>query len=89
MLRSLTKSLWLLGFAVVLTGGVYPLILWGIGQTFVPFQANGSIVNRPDGKPVQQGRIFLALPFSRVLRRHPLEVLDHRAERERKCNIRL
>ncbi len=63
MLRSLTKSLWLLGFAVVLTCGIYPLILWGIGQSFFPFQANGSIVNGPDGKPV--GSLLVAQPFTK------------------------
>jgi len=63
MLRSLTKSLWLLAFAVVLTCGAYPLILWGIGQTFFPFQANGSIVNGPDGKPV--GSLLVAQPFTK------------------------
>jgi K+-transporting ATPase ATPase C chain len=63
MLRSFTKSLWLLGFAVVLTCGIYPLILWGIGQTFFPFQANGSIVNGPDGKPV--GSLLVAQPFTK------------------------
>jgi K+-transporting ATPase ATPase C chain len=47
MLRSLTKSLWLLGFAVMLTCGVYPLILWDIGQTFFPFQASSLLVAQP------------------------------------------
>jgi K+-transporting ATPase ATPase C chain len=63
MLRSFIKSLWLLAFAVVLTCGVYPLLLWSIGQTFFPFQANGSIVNGPDGKPV--GSLLVAQPFSK------------------------
>src|SRR6202167_5633053 len=63
MLRSLTKSLWLLAFAIVLGCGIYPLILWGIGQTFFPFQANGSIVNGPDGKPV--GSLLVAQPFTK------------------------
>jgi potassium-transporting ATPase KdpC subunit len=63
MLRSLNKSLWLLAFAVVLTCGVYPLILWGIGQTLFPFQANGSIVSGPDGKPV--GSLLVAQPFTK------------------------
>jgi len=63
MLRSLTKSLWLLGFAVVLTCGIYPAILWGIGQTVWPFQVNGSIVNGPDGKPV--GSLLVAQPFTK------------------------
>jgi potassium-transporting ATPase KdpC subunit len=63
MLRSLTKSLWLLGFAVVLTCGIYPAILWGVGQTIWPFQVNGSIVNGPDGKPV--GSLLVAQPFTK------------------------
>lgn len=63
MLRSLNRSLLLMAFAVVLTCGVYPLILWGIGQTFFPFQANGSILNGPDGKPV--GSLLVAQPFTK------------------------
>jgi K+-transporting ATPase ATPase C chain len=63
MLRSVSKSLWLLAFAVVLVCGVYPGILWSIGQTFFPFQANGSIVNGPDGKPV--GSLLVAQPFTK------------------------
>ena len=63
MLRSVTKSLWLLGFAVVLVCGIYPAILWAIGQTFFAFQVNGSIVNGPDGKPV--GSLLVAQPFTK------------------------
>jgi potassium-transporting ATPase KdpC subunit len=63
MLRSITKSLWLLGFAVVLVCGIYPGILWIIGQTAFPFQANGSVVNGPDGKPV--GSLMIAQPFTK------------------------
>jgi potassium-transporting ATPase KdpC subunit len=63
MLRAFEKSLWLLGFAVVLVCGIYPGILWGIGQTIFPFQANGSIVNGPDGKPV--GSLLMAQPFTK------------------------
>jgi K+-transporting ATPase ATPase C chain len=63
MLRSLQKSLLLLAFAVVLTCGIYPAILWAIGQGFFPFEANGSIVNGPDGKPV--GSLLVAQPFTK------------------------
>jgi potassium-transporting ATPase KdpC subunit len=63
MLRSLQKSLLLLAFAVVLTCGIYPGILWGIGQSFWPFEANGSVVNGPDGKPV--GSLLVAQPFTK------------------------
>jgi K+-transporting ATPase ATPase C chain len=59
----LQKSLLLLAFAVVVTCGIYPAILWGIGQSFFPFGANGSIVNGPDGKPV--GSLLVAQPFTK------------------------
>jgi potassium-transporting ATPase KdpC subunit len=63
MLRSVSKSLWLLTFAVVLVCGIYPAVLWGIGQTLWPFQVNGSIVDGPDGKPV--GSLLVAQPFTK------------------------
>jgi potassium-transporting ATPase KdpC subunit len=63
MLRSVSKSLWLLAFSVVLLCGVYPQILWSFGHVLFPFQANGSIVNGPDGKPV--GSLLVAQPFTK------------------------
>jgi potassium-transporting ATPase KdpC subunit len=63
MLRSVSKSLWLLVFSVVLVCGIYPAILWGIGQTAFPFQVNGSIVDGPDGKPT--GSLLAAQPFTK------------------------
>jgi potassium-transporting ATPase KdpC subunit len=63
MMRSVQKSLWLLAFAVVLVCGIYTGILWGIGQTFFPFQVNGSIVKGPDGNPV--GSLLVAQPFTK------------------------
>jgi len=63
MSRHVTKSLLLLGLAVVLVCGLYPAVLWVIGQAFFPFQANGSIVAGPDGKPV--GSLQIAQPFTK------------------------
>jgi potassium-transporting ATPase KdpC subunit len=63
MLRSFSKSLVLLFFSIVLVCGIYPAVLWGIGQTLWPFQVNGEIVNGPDGKPV--GSLLVAQPFTR------------------------
>jgi len=63
MLRHLSKSLWLLGSVVILVCGVYPAVLWVIGQTVFPFQANGSMVAGPDGKLV--GSLLIAQPFTR------------------------
>jgi len=43
MLQSVSKSLWLLAFSVVLVCGIYPQILWGVGQFFFPFQAMAAL----------------------------------------------
>jgi K+-transporting ATPase ATPase C chain len=63
MLRNLGKSIVLLAFALVICCGLYPFVLWVIGQAVVPFQANGSMLNGPDGKPV--GSRLIAQPFTK------------------------
>src|SRR3984957_11019840 len=63
MWRYISKSLWLLTFAVVICCIIYPLALWAIGQTFFPFEANGSMLMGPDGKPV--GSRMIAQPFTK------------------------
>src|SRR5580693_2511009 len=63
MLRYLTKSVLLIGITVVIVCGVYPGILWVIGQTLFPFQANGSIVRGGDGKVI--GSMLVAQPFTK------------------------
>ena len=63
MSKLIVKSLVLLFFAVVLCCVVYPAVLLGIGQTFFPFQANGSLVKGPDGKVV--GSLLIAQPFTK------------------------
>jgi len=63
MSKYLSKSLLLLSFSVVLCCMIYPLALWVVGQAFFPFQANGSILNGPDGKPV--GSKLIAQPFTK------------------------
>src|SRR5258708_23573695 len=62
MARYLSKSLWLLTFSVVICCLIYPLALWALGQTLFPFEANGSILMGPDGKPV--GSRLIAQPFT-------------------------
>jgi potassium-transporting ATPase KdpC subunit len=59
----ISKSLWLLFFSVVICCGIYPAVLWAIGQTVFPFQANGSILQGPDGKAV--GSLLVAQPFTK------------------------
>ena len=63
MSRYLSKSILLLLVLVVICCVIYPLVLWGIGQTFFPFQANGSLLMGPDGKPV--GSRLIAQPFTK------------------------
>ena len=62
-MKYLSKSLVLLGFVVGIVCIAYPLVLWGIGQTVFPEQANGSILYGPDGKPV--GSRLIAQPFTK------------------------
>jgi potassium-transporting ATPase KdpC subunit len=59
----ISKSLWLLGSTVVIGCLIYPLVVWGIGQAFFPFTANGSMVSGPDGK--QLGSLQIAQPFTK------------------------
>src|SRR5215472_291124 len=63
MAKYVSKSLLLLVFSVAICCIVYPLVVWAIGQTLFPFQANGSMVSGPDGKPV--GSRLIAQPFTK------------------------
>jgi K+-transporting ATPase ATPase C chain len=63
MRQYISKSLWLLFFSVVICCGIYPAVLWAIGQTVFPFQANGSILQGPDGKAV--GSLLVSQPFTK------------------------
>ena len=63
MRNHIIKSLWLLGFAIVICCLIYPFAVWIIGQTLFPFTANGSMVKGPDGKPV--GSLMIAQPFTK------------------------
>jgi K+-transporting ATPase ATPase C chain len=63
MLQHISKSILLLLFTVVICCILYPLVLWGIGQTVFPFQANGSMLKGPDGQVV--GSSLIAQPFTK------------------------
>jgi K+-transporting ATPase ATPase C chain len=62
-MKYITKSIWLLLFTVIIGCVIYPALVWGIGQTCFRFQANGSMVNGPDGTPV--GSLLIAQPFTK------------------------
>jgi potassium-transporting ATPase KdpC subunit len=63
MLRYFSKSILLLLFSVVICCILYPLVLWVIGQTVFPFQANGSMLKGSDGAVV--GSRLIAQPFTK------------------------
>lgn len=63
-MRYIIKSIWLLLFTVIICCILYPLAVWGIGRLCFPFQADGSIVNGPDGQPV--GSLLIAQPFTKA-----------------------
>lgn len=62
-MKYISKSLFLLGLAVVICCIIYPLALLAVGQTIFPFQSNGSMVKGPDGKVV--GSLLIAQPFTK------------------------
>ena len=50
-MKTFLQSLRLLAALTVLTGLIYPALVWAFGQVFFPFQANGSLV-------VREGRVI-------------------------------
>jgi K+-transporting ATPase ATPase C chain len=63
MLRIVGKSILLAAIAMVLCCVLYPAFMWGVGQLFFPFQANGSLLKGPDGQVV--GSKLIAQPFTK------------------------
>ena len=61
MLAHIRANLWLLVLTLLLCSVVYPLALWGVGQTAFHGKANGSLIER-DGKTV--GSELIGQPFA-------------------------
>jgi len=61
--RNLSKSILFLVFGLIICCGIYPLVMWVIGQVLCPFEANGSMVKGPDGNIV--GSSLIAQPFTK------------------------
>jgi K+-transporting ATPase ATPase C chain len=62
MWNHLRANLWLLFFSLLLCSVLYPLILWVIGQSVFPDQAEGSLVRDREGKVI--GSELIAQPFT-------------------------
>ena len=62
MISQLRPALVFVGFFTVLLGLAYPLVMTGLGQTFFPSQANGSMITR-DGQIV--GSTLIGQDFTR------------------------
>jgi K+-transporting ATPase ATPase C chain len=62
MKRNLLISIWMTLVTTVLLGIVYPLVVTGLAQLLYPRQANGELIQQPDGSVV--GSHLLGQPFA-------------------------
>jgi K+-transporting ATPase ATPase C chain len=69
MLSELRKGVLFTVVAMVLLGGGYHLVLWGIGRLLFPAQAEGSLIRRSDGTVV--GSRLIAQAFTKPEYFHP------------------
>jgi K+-transporting ATPase ATPase C chain len=63
MFREIKQGILFTIVTMVLLGGIYHVVLWGIGQAVFPVQAEGSLIRRPDGTVV--GSSLIAQKFTR------------------------
>jgi K+-transporting ATPase ATPase C chain len=68
-MKHLRPALVLTAFFVVLTGLIFPGVIWAIGQTVFPSQSNGSFVRDAQGKVI--GSALIGQSFSRPEYFHP------------------
>jgi K+-transporting ATPase ATPase C chain len=63
MWKIFSRSILLAAVSVVICCVLYPMALWAVGQTILPFQANGSLLKGPDGAVA--GSRLIAQPFTK------------------------
>jgi K+-transporting ATPase ATPase C chain len=68
-LRELRISIVATVVFALLCSGVYPVLIWGLGQILLPYHANGSLVEASDGTVVGSG--LIAQGFSGAKYFHP------------------
>ncbi|MBY0495241.1 MAG: potassium-transporting ATPase subunit KdpC [Cyanobacteria bacterium] len=56
---------------MVLFGGAYPLVLWGVGRAVFPSQAGGSLIRRADGSIVGSALVAQAFTQPRYFQPRP------------------
>jgi K+-transporting ATPase ATPase C chain len=56
-------------FTAIILGGLYPLIMWGIGAGLFPHQANGSLITNSQGQII--GSELIGQPFDAEYYFHP------------------
>jgi K+-transporting ATPase ATPase C chain len=62
MKRNLLISIWMTLVTTVLLGIIYPVVVTGLAQLLYPRQANGELIQRPDGSVL--GSRLLGQPFT-------------------------
>lgn len=67
--QTLGQSIFLLISLMIIVCGLYPFILWIIGQSLFPFQANGSIIKNSNNQII--GSKLIAQPFTKDEFFHP------------------
>jgi K+-transporting ATPase ATPase C chain len=69
MLKEITRGALFTLVTMILLGGIYNVVLWGIGRAAFPSQAEGSLIRRADGTVV--GSRLIAQKFTRPEYFHP------------------
>ena len=69
MFKELKQGILFTVVTMILFGGVYHVVLWGIGRVAFPVQTEGSLIRRPDGTII--GSRLIAQAFTKPAYFHP------------------